>query len=264
MNTLNILCTTDFSPHATLAVKYAHRLSQQLGASLHILNVFHVRRATGSFKSMDDLIRQDQEDEMSKLKESFNTQGISITTKVVKGDIINTINRYVKHANIDLIVMGTQGSNSLKTTILGSTTKATVESSTVPVLAIPYTHIDSPQLTKMLLSMDNKELKSADILNVPLQLASIAYTKINILHIEKDNAPFLLDVSGYLGQAAGEVHVRKGDDVIQEIKSFSEENNIDLLIMIKRKKSFLQKLLTKGNTSSELGITRTPLLILSE
>jgi nucleotide-binding universal stress UspA family protein len=86
------------------------------------------------------------------------------------------------------------------------------------------------------------------------------------LHIgPKDELiPYDPFVGAILGDTMGEVSIENGKDTIATIKKYAENNNVSMLIMIRRKKSFLQKLLIVGNTADELGKTNTPLMILPE
>jgi len=266
---MKILCPTDFSDHSTFALEYAMNLANTLDAELHILSVFQVRNSSSSFMSIDDAVRKGHEEDMQQLLAGLgpliSTDRPPIT-KVMKGYTVNSILRYAHHFGIDLIVMGTQGGNSLRTTLFGSTTKKLASKSAIPILAIPETVKHKLTSNSLLLALDDKELNDEEVFKIPLSIAKKLSLNIDILHIEsKDEMiPFDPSISIYLDGVIGEVDIVKSKDTITAIKEYAENRNVGMLMMISREKSFLQKLLTIGNTSAELSKTNIPLMILPE
>lgn len=268
---MKILCPTDFSEHSTIALEYALNLAHELEAELHILSVYQVTKSSASFVNMDSIIRDNHEEDMRKLISGLGAlvkKENSPITKVMKGNTVNAILKYTKHFEIDLIVMGTQGGNSLRTILFGSTTKKLAGKTPVPILAIPENVKHKLTNNKIVLALDNEVLDKADIFKVPLIFTKHLSQKIDILHIKEDKEeeiiPFDPFISEYLGNAMGDVIIQEGNDIIYAIKSYAETNNIGMLIMVRREKSFLQKLLTIGNTAAELAKTNIPLMILPE
>jgi nucleotide-binding universal stress UspA family protein len=266
---MKILCPTDFSDHSSIALEYAMNLANELDAEIHILAVYQVNKGSSNFVSMDDIVRENHEEDMQKLIAGLGSlvkeDNLPIT-KLMKGSTVTSILKYAKHFEIDLIVMGTQGGNSLRTILLGSTTKKLAAKTPIPILAIPETVKHKLTNNKIVLALDNKVLDSEDVFKVPMMFARFLSQKIDILHVEdKDEMiPFDPFISEYLGDVMGEVIIEKGEDIITTIKKYAEEQNIGMLIMVRRDKSFLQKLLTVGNTAAELAKTNIPLMVLPE
>jgi len=266
---MKLLCPIDFSSHSIIALEYAINLAYTLDAEVHILTVYKANKSSTSFGSMDELIRKNHEEDMSAIINGLGSlirkDNIPIT-RVAKGHTVSTILRYTKQKEIDLIVMGTQGGNSLRTTLFGSTTKKLGEKTTVPILAIPESVKHSLSNNRLVLALDNKILDNESLFKIPLLIAKSVDQKIDILHVKDkgEMIPFDPYVSAYLSNAMGEVHLIESDDTIAGIKAYADENNIGMLMMIRREKSFLQKLLLVGNTSAELAKTSIPLLILPE
>ncbi len=266
---MKILCPTDFSEHSTIALEYALNIANELQAELHILSVYQVTKSSASFVNIDDLVRENHEEDMKKLISDMGAlvkKDAPPVTKIMKGSTVGSILKYAKHFEIDLIVMGTQGGNSLRTILFGSTTKKLASKSPVPILAIPETVKHKLTNNKIILALDNKGLDNADIFRVPLEFTKHLNQKIDILHIKEEEAtiPFDAFISKYLGDAMGEVVIEESNDTIAALKNYAERNNIGMLIMVRREKSFLQRLLTVGNTSAEIAKTNIPLMVLPE
>ena len=268
---MKILCPTDFSEHSKIALEYAMNLCNALDAELHILSAYQVSKSSSSLINMDDIVRENHEEDMEALISGLGTlvkEDRLPITRVVKGRTVNSILKYVDHFDIDFVVMGTQGGNSLRTILFGSTTKKLAAKSTVPILAIPETVKHKLTNNKIVVAIDDQSLDNPKAFDVPVMFAKHLSQKIDVLHIknkdETDEVAFDPYISEFLGDTMGEIIIEKGDDTIASIKNYAESNNIGMLIMLRREKSFLQKLLTVGNTAAELAKTNIPLMILPE
>lgn len=263
---MKILCPTDYSEHASIAIDYSINLANALEAELHLIYVYS---APSSSSYLPSVSLNNQKLAMQKLVSGVGSILKSDrlpVTDIIPGDTVKSILRYAEEHDVDLIVMGTQGSNSLRTLLFGSTTRKVMENATLPVLAIPFSSKHRLNTNKMLLALDNQIIDKEILFKVPLAIADKYNMKIDIIHIEKEPEMFPFDpfISAHLNDKMGEVILINGSDALQEIKSYVEKNHIGLLIMIRREKSFLSKLLSIGNTTSELANTNTPLLVLPE
>lgn len=266
---MKILCPTDFSAHSKVALEYAMNLANTIDAEVHVLSVFQVNKSASSMISLDDVIRQNHEEDMLKLVSGLGQlvkKDRLPMSKIMKGNTVSCITRYVKHYDIDLVIMGTQGGNSMRTILFGSTTKKLASKIDIPVLAIPETVQHKLTSNKIVLALDDKPIEKEDLFKVPLEIAASLALNIDILHIQKEEEviPFDPSIAFLLGNCLGGAYVEQGNDPVQTIKDFVENRNIGMLIMIRREKSFLQKLLTIGNTSAELAKTNIPLMVIPE
>jgi len=266
---MKILCPTDFSAHAQVALEYAMHLANALDAEVHILSVFQVRKSSASFVYMDDLIRKATVEDMDKLMAGLGPliteDNLPIAT-VQRGATVDTILDYSIRHHIDLVVMGTQGGNSLRTTLFGSTTRAVAKKTTIPLLAIPESAPYKLTSSKLLLALDDKAIDNESIFAVPLKIGTALDLSIDILHVQQKEQviPFDPSISIFLQDTLGDVHLKTGTDPVLVIKAFAERENVGILLMIRRDKSFLEALLTVGDTSAELTKTKVPLMILPE
>ena len=266
---MKILCPTDFSKHSKVALEYAVNLTNAIGAELHILGVYQVPKKASSFINIDDTVRENNEEDMKHLLAAIvplmKSDNLPIS-HVHRGETVNTILKYAEKKEIDLIVMGTQGSNSLRTLLFGSVTRKVAAKSPIPILAIPEEVSNRLTSNKILLTIDDKSLEQESMFAVPKDLATTLNQKIDVLHISqnKDEFPFDPSIGLYLGDTLGEILLKEGKDPVSEIKEYAEHHDIGLLIMVRREKSFFQRLLTVGNTSEEIARTNIPLMILPD
>lgn len=266
---MKILCPTDMSEHSITALKYAINLSNDLDAELHILTVYQVPRKSSSFISIDEQVEKNTKEDLDHAMAAVRPiikNDREPHVHIFKGHAVPIILNYSDANDIDLIVMGTQGDNSLRTLLFGSVTRKVAAKSKIPVLAIPEIVKERLHSNRILMALDNKVLEHEATFRAPRTLAQRLGLKIDILHIADRDEDFPFDpyISTYLGDTIGEVFIKNGNNPVDEIKKYAENNNVGLLIMIRRERSFLSKLFSIGNTSEEIAKTNIPLLILPD
>ncbi|MBT8219780.1 MAG: universal stress protein [Bacteroidia bacterium] len=266
---MRILCPTDLSHHSKIALEYAIHLANEFKAELHIITAFEVIKRTGSLIDLEETVRKNTEEDLSQLIAGVSplvTSDIMPVTKVVNGQAVDAILNYAKVHDIDLVVMGTQGKNSLRKLLFGSVTRKMSQKSPIPVLAIPEQIAHKLTSNKLLLALDGKVIDKENIFDIPKTIANHLGLKIDIIHIseKEEEIPFDPFITAYLGDLIGEVIIKEGKDIVLEIKRYVEDHNVGMIIMIKRDKGFFKRLLTVGYSSEELARTNIPLMILPE
>ena len=265
---LKILCPTDFSQNSKFAIEYAIDLSNALQAKLYFATSFKVPTIAGSLRSLDEKIRTALEEDLLTFVSEFSDlikTGIEPSVAVLEGNTTDSLLLYSKHAEINLIIMGTLGSSAIANMVTGSITKKMFEKSTIPVLAIPSTTRYNMTSNRFLLSLDSNGIGNKSSIELLKKLKSLPSTTIDVFHMStKDEVVSLDPKSGELAGIVNEIINVEGIDVIKEIKYFVDTNDIGILIMVGRKHSFWERLFLETNTTAELFSTNVPILILPE
>ncbi|WP_280586813.1 universal stress protein [Halorubrum sp. Boch-26] len=136
----SILVPTDGSDGARIGARQGIDLAATIGADLHVLSVVDTRETESNLSSTDRTERERLlEGEAERAVDSI--AGLArthlsdrITTAVETGIPFQTINDYVDAHDIDLIAMGTQGRTGFKRAVLGSVAERTVRTANVPVV----------------------------------------------------------------------------------------------------------------------------------
>ncbi|MEJ2113117.1 MAG: universal stress protein, partial [Flavobacteriaceae bacterium] len=162
--------------------------------------------------------------------------------------LIDEADKIVNEENIDIIIMGTRGKTNDRKLVFGSHTLQVLKYVQCPVLAIPenykYTqpkHILFP--TNYLIPYKRRELKL---------LCEMAYpyrTIIEMLYISKskklslrqeDNQRFIKEE---LCKNKINFNTISNKNISNAIFTYIKENNIDLLVMVNTRHSFLENIL---------------------
>ncbi len=123
----NILCPTDFSAPATLALKNAIIIARRLGAQLTVLSInepFTSRGLLGMKEWQDQLNRlQTQYDaEFEAYLQDFNWRDVQWQKVLKRGESVSGILEAIKDFKTDLLIMGTTGRSGLSKWMMGSVT----------------------------------------------------------------------------------------------------------------------------------------------
>jgi len=143
-----ILVPIDGSKAAKKAAKYAVELAKQTGAAITLLSV--IERSFYSALSIpasaapmhliepiEDYLRQAAESYLKDIERWCKENGIKSKTVIRSGHPVEEIVKEAEASKIDLIVMGSHGSSSLKAAVLGSVSFGVVhKDSKTPVLIV--------------------------------------------------------------------------------------------------------------------------------
>jgi len=134
----NILVATDFEPASDAALTYGRALAKTFGARLHLLHVAendflrasvtdpHVLKAAVARRLNERLTAEDRQVRRAR------------ATLEVSDRPADTIARYAKHEQIDLIVMGTHGRTGVTHLLMGSVAEHVVRTAPCPVLIVRH------------------------------------------------------------------------------------------------------------------------------
>jgi len=193
-------------------------------------------------------------------KHSFNTFSAF-------DSLVDAVNDLVNEKNIDLIVMGTQGKTMDKKITFGSHTVQVFKYVQCPVLAVPEIFkfkkpckIVFP--SNFLLPYKKRELKLLD------SLAKNNGSEVHCLYISdfEDLCQRQIDNQHFIKQSLPNAQLffetapvkNKGEAIIEYIT----KENIDLLVMVNSRHSFLEDMLYRS-TVDQIGLkTKVPFLVL--
>jgi nucleotide-binding universal stress UspA family protein len=138
-----ILCPTDFSPSATLALDVALNLARQADGTVTLLHAIEwlaeEEPRTRTHYNIPEFRRHLQEDSKAQLDELVAEESRTwsgIETEVVLGRAYREILRVAETGDIELIVMGAQGRGGIGLALFGSTTQQVVRGASCPVLSV--------------------------------------------------------------------------------------------------------------------------------
>jgi nucleotide-binding universal stress UspA family protein len=266
-----ILIPVDFSDNSRNAVHYAIELFRGAKEDVRftLFNAYKVYSSTGMFISVEKYMQEDAEEEMRLLlancQESL-PQHIQVEGKCVRGDVIPTICHVADKQDYDMVLMGTKGASGLKEVFLGSVASGVIKQAQTPVLVIPGDyHYEKPE--RILLAIDGKGLSGEEITRSVRMIATFHKSEIFILHIaEPDEEPRKVDPVKdlFLPDHPYTFVQFPGYDINASINASVHTENAQMLCMVRRKRSLLEKLFHTSTTTKEVFNSPVPFLVLHD
>lgn len=264
-----ILVPTDFSAHADQALDYAVEIANAFSSEIILMHTFELYSTTGMFVSVESYLEDDAHKDLAKAIHRVRPKlksGRGIRHKLYRGDAAPAIAQIAEKEKADLIIMGTQGASGLAEVFTGSTANGVIKSSRVPVLVIPEGG-SFPLPSKIVFAIDHNDITSADVLSPLLRLAKRLEARVEVFHQDtgESDTKFTASLKRYLDPIEASYHFRLDEKAINDsINDFVEEVGADLLCMIRRKRSFIERIFHQSVTTNEIFQARIPMLVLHD
>lgn len=140
-----IMCATDFSPQARVALEYAAELSRRLEVPLLLLAAFQIPIyplpegvMVRTSETISQLLTQTSDDLARARALATELGARDIETVVVEGNPAAEIVRVASERKLDLIVMGSHGRGGISRAILGSVADKVMRTAPCPVMIVAH------------------------------------------------------------------------------------------------------------------------------
>lgn len=271
---------TDFSDNAWNAISYAVQLFENEPCEFYFLHTYvpafyRVDYAIGgpAYSGIDDAMIQ------------ATISGLETTVERVKKEYPNDKHTYHQHyafnlltdevkelcgkADIDLIIMGTKGATGAERILFGSNAVFMMRKVDTPLIVVPGTYtFKKPE--KVLFPNDFLVVPEQEDLRPLLDLLQRFEARLEVVHVEEDrdlsrtqvNNKYLLHER--LGESDYDFREIKDAYMPDGIKDLVHEGNYDMLVMMNRKHSFLERLLLRQNVDTLGFEVEIPFMVLRE
>ena len=280
-----ILVLTDFSRRAAHAAEFAMEIAVKADAELLLYNAFYaaqmVSLESGIYPYYEDYAEVEQQSigEMDKLTQELKSRFADshqippppIRTQNEPGNLTEHIGRIAEKNDTWMIVMGDKSDEStLSRFISGSDSTAVIDNANCPVLLIP----EKAELKEVRKILFAAELHRAEreAIHFLEGLAEMWHSQVTVLHVS-DNAVSaeekethysdrkkILDGIKYPDITYVDI---RGDDISEAISTYAEKEQIDMIAIVHKKRSFIGSLLHKSISKKMLNYHKVPLLILN-
>lgn len=277
----SLFVPTDLSNHSIIALDYALQLSKIVKA--HKLTFFYHNAqpidAEIPILYQDDLEAASRELEQ-KMREVLAKQleiagvpdGFLEAEFIVDSAPVGTayaIGQQAKKAKADLIIMGTHGRTGMDKFLYGSVTSAVLESSAVPVLAIPprfhFKPVERISFASSLTYFTHEVRTLLDLIGdfmVELEIIHIDYGLIsekNIAHAKR-----MLEKFNDSRIQLSIVPAEATDSLNENLKAYLQKSKTDWLVMFPAKRDWFDKLFFSSKTLELANSFRKPMLIIQK
>ena len=256
-----ILIPTDFSENAMNAIKYALEIFKYERSEFYFMHAYEDEvyndKGLSTRDNFEDVLRVVSKNSQNNLEDLLKIVKEISPNPRHNYNIISAYNSLVDEAdiivdgkNIDVIVMGTRGETNDEKLTFGSHTLQVLKYVQCPVLSIPEKfkyaqpkHILFP--TNYLIPYKRRDLKLLCEMAIPFR------AKIDMLYVtncdklsmrQEDNMQFIKDA---LCNNDTSFNIVNNKNFIEAINNYIKDNNIDMLVMVNTRHSYLENILFK-------------------
>lgn len=265
-----IIVPTDFSEGAWNALQYALALARHFQAEILIINTYEEPQAgVSSLISIRNILQKESESGLEELKAKVQNlkiaDGLTVNYRSYYGSITMAINDYTENYTDQMVVMGSLGESGRLEKLIGSNASYVIQHCACPVLVVPLqAKIKHPH--KVVFAADFHKIPSNTNLKLLQSLCLWSPAdKLDVLHIDDEEKDSVLDLEvfeSFIHDIPHQTQVIQGKEVAETIDRYMVEHEADLLVMIKQKKGFFERLF-KGSVTKEVSLyANTPILVL--
>jgi nucleotide-binding universal stress UspA family protein len=275
---IRILVPIDFTKVSFAALNYAVEMADAIKAELTLIHVINGSFSTADSMFLDtlDATYEAAETRLADfvhqyfIKTGKEENSVSCRTEVRFGVAGFTIADFANDQAFDYVVCGTRDSHSLIERVLGTTSAIVTKQSKCPVVLIHentrwirpkkviYTIDDSTDFDESIgryVKFNEHFKASTDFIHVKVDDKNIDSTRDAVIReVFRKKAP----------DFAFEVKNIYGGDIVQSIVDYSIFEKADMLVMVHRKKSFLNSLLRKSLSLTTVEGIHLPVMVLEE
>ena len=267
-----ILVLTDFSANALNAAQYAADVALSINGFLVILHVCQPPLAVSELPIPIDTstLLNDAKREMFNLEKHLTrycSGKAMIDTEVRAGGFLEEVTKQCKNIQPYTVIMGNQGKTGAERVLFGSHTVYTMKHLMWPVISIP-TGVRFSSIRKIALACEFDEVVTTTPVDELTTLVHDFSAELHVLNTGKANAfePEVILQSGLMQEMLHSLnpiyHLITHDNVDTGVIEFAEKNNIDLLIVLPKRHSLIERLTHTSFTKRMIMHSHMPVMSL--
>ncbi|MGN6417061.1 MAG: universal stress protein [Pseudobacter sp.] len=272
------LVPTDFSDTSKNAARFAvQAVSNEKDATIILYNLHDVV-AAGSDGSLLTETENDRiivlTEALHNLKDELLTLAPSAKIEIVLeggSSLVDSLDRYVRHHGIDLVLMGITGATRLEQIFMGSNTLNLVDKGICPVMIIPPDATYHP-IRNIALASDLKEVETTTPIAAIKGVLKIFNASLHVVNVDSEHYVDITDE--YKAERAKlekmfagynpEFYFIRQYDFQEAISQFSLDRAIDAIIIVPKRNSFLSGLFKTSHTKKLAYHSHIPIVAIHE
>jgi len=271
------LVPTDFSDTSKNAARYAAQMAAAInGAEIILCNVSD--KFTGGSDSSP--LTETKKDRRTILVQALNhmkeelqqVADVKIECVLEEGSsLVDTLERYVRHNGVNMVVMGITGATRIEQILMGSNTLDMVDAGVCPVMIVP-SGAQFRQIKNVVLASDFKNV-SATTPIVPIKtVMDLFKPALHIVNVDSEHYVDITDeykkerekLEKMFADYSTEFYFIRQYDFLEAVSQFTVDKNIDLIITVPRERSFLSGLFKTSHTKKLAYHSYVPIVAIHE
>lgn len=271
------LVPTDFSETSKNAAKYAAQMAAAIpGARVILINVSD-KFTAGSDGSP---LTETKKDRRTILQQALAHMGddmravanVEIDYVIEEGSsLVETLERFVRHQGVNMIVMGITGASRLEQLFIGSNTLDMVDAGVCPVMIVPPDAQFKP-IRNVLFASDFKEVETTVPAEPVKSVLDLFRASLHIVNVDSEHYVDITDeykaqrvkLEKILGNYQPEFYFIRQYDFLDAVSQFTQDKNIDVIVTVPKEHSFLSGLFKTSHTKKLAYHSHVPIIAIHE
>ena len=285
-----ILVPIDFSDYSMRACRFAFDLASHIKSSVKLLHAFFTPYMPSSYPDTDNFSMEINEEMVSqelnkRVHEQAKDFSQNLTRQILAGKLPDVnfefvivegipeeeINHWARENNPIMIVMGTRGKDQKEQDLIGSVTAEVIDTSKVPVFAIPEdtqaVTIHDVKRLAFVTNFDQRDLLGFDKL---MHLKGFKDKQISFIYLMNKKSDFdfcrMEYISNYLVEKYPDLKATFGKmdetELLRNTDDFIRDDRIDVLVLTTHKRNIFARLFNPSIAHKMVFHSDTPLLII--
>ena len=287
-----VLIPVDFSDYSMRACEFGFGFAKTFDTEVVLLHVYFTPRYMPSIPYNDVFSYQGPDEEsikniIKKVNEDLNNLSEKIKGKIDSGEFPNVkftcvlkegipeeeILKFAKNNSPGIIVMGTRGKNKKDADIIGSVTAEVLDRSRAIVFVVPentpFKIFNEVKKLAFITNFDQRDLIAFDSLVKKMSPFKFSVTLIHLATLKDAwNEIKLAGIKEYFQKQYPDIQIHyevvMDDNLGQNLDSFIQQNNIDVITITSYKRNMFARLFNPSIAMKMIFHTDTPLLVISD
>ncbi len=268
MNTIIVI--TDFSPTSANALDYACAFAAAYRFKINLTHIYTIP-ATYSGEGLSivtindelDVSRRNLKNELDRVNTAF--PGVKIAANMLVGGFLDTLRALKKELNPEMMVLGAEYT---ELPLWDENWLDALVTLSCPVLVIPQ-NVRFEKIRNIGFACDYKKPCLPYQVGVIKKLVMAAGAKLHVIHVSPQAATIedhenVTALKKAFTELAPEYYFIADKQVIKSISAFTEQNHIDLLLVMPHKHGLWHRLFSKSYTRQLARFNHLPVMAIHE
>lgn len=265
-----ILLLTDFSDTARNAAMYALKMFENEKVYFDLLNAYDLEFSGSPYVTQvkEELAEESLrglKNELDLLHRRFPNARIELASRF--GTLLDVVHNEVNSFKPELIVLGCRGETALENFLLGSNAYEVIKDVQAAILVVPK-HAKFKKPEKIVFATDLKDVSQDEIVEPLRDLSHHFQADLMFVNVMEHETANRLDAENKIAAHFEGINLTfnfiEGEDVCNGILKFMDDNDADMVTLIRHNESFFERLFHPSVTRKMVLHPEHPMLILHD
>lgn len=265
-----VLLLSDFSDTARNAVMYALKMLENEEVNFFLMNAYDLEFSGSPYimqvkEELGAESLKGLKNELSLIHRRFPRAKVELLS--VFGSLLEVLKREMNQNQYDLLVLGCRGETALENFLLGSRAYEVIKNIEAPILVVPK-HAKFKKPEKVVFATDLKDFETDKMVEPVRDIVHMFHTPLLFVNVLEEEYINRIDAEEQIASHFPGINLTfnfiEDDNVINGINKFVEDNDADIITMVRHNVGVIDRLFHPSITKQMILHPEYPMLILHE